>query len=54
MEWGCRPTALEFKILRFFGNNEGRVLSRTELLNEAWGYHKYPSTRTVDAHIFSL
>ena len=23
-------------------------------LNEAWGYHNYPTTRTVDAHIFSL
>jgi DNA-binding response OmpR family regulator len=44
-------TALEFKVLRFFANNEGRVLSRTELLNEVWGYHNYPTTRRVDAHI---
>jgi DNA-binding response OmpR family regulator len=51
---GVPATALELKILRFFGNNEGRVLSRTELLNEAWGYHNYPTTRTVDAHIFGL
>jgi DNA-binding response OmpR family regulator len=30
------------------------VISRTELLNEAWGYTNYPSTRTVDNHIFML
>jgi DNA-binding response OmpR family regulator len=47
-------TALEFKVLRFFANNEGRVLSRTELLNGVWGYHDCPTTRTVDAHILSL
>ena len=47
-------TALEFKVLRFFANNEGRVLSRTELLHEVWGYHSYPNTRTVDTHILGL
>jgi DNA-binding response OmpR family regulator len=47
-------TPLEFKVLSFFAKNEGRVLSRTELLNEVWGYHNYPTTRTVDAHILNL
>ena len=47
-------TALEFKVLRFFAKNEGRAISRTELLNEVWGYRSYPNTRTVDAHILSL
>ena len=47
-------TAQEFKVLRFFANNEGRVFSRTELLSEVWGYNNCPATRTVDAHIFSL
>jgi DNA-binding response OmpR family regulator len=47
-------TALEFKVLRFFAENEGRVFSRTELLREVWGYHNYPTTRTVDAHILGL
>lgn len=47
-------TPQEFKILRFFLNNEARVISRTELLGEVWGYRCYPATRTVDAHILRL
>lgn len=47
-------TALEFKILRFFTQNPGRVISRSKLLNEVWGYENYPSTRTVDNHIWKL
>jgi DNA-binding response OmpR family regulator len=45
---------MEFKVLRFFISNPNRVLSRNELLNEAWGYENYPSTRTVDNHILKL
>jgi DNA-binding response OmpR family regulator len=30
------------------------VISRTELLNEVWGYNNYPTTRTVDTHILRL
>ncbi len=51
------PVALtpqEFKMLRFFLNNKDRVVSRNELLNEVWGYHSYPTTRTVDTHILRL
>lgn len=47
-------TAQEFKILKFFSQNPGRVISRSELLNEVWGYENYPSTRTVDNHIWRL
>jgi len=47
-------TAQEFKLLKFFTQNPGRVLSREELLNEVWGYENYPSTRTVDNHIWKL
>jgi DNA-binding response OmpR family regulator len=47
-------TAQEFKLLRFFTQNPGRVISRTELLNEVWGYEEYPSTRTVDNHVWKL
>lgn len=52
-----RPVALtaqEFKILRFLLQNQERVLSREELLNQVWGYQNYPSTRTVDNHILRL
>ncbi len=47
-------TALEFKLLKFLSTNVGRVLSREELLNVVWGYHTYPTTRTVDNHIMRL
>ena len=47
-------TPQEFKMLRFFLNNPERVISRTELLNEVWGYNNYPTTRTVDTHILRL
>ncbi|MBI4474252.1 MAG: response regulator transcription factor, partial [Acidobacteria bacterium] len=47
-------TAQEFRLLKFFAQHPGRVISRSELLNEVWGYHEYPSTRTVDNHIWKL
>ena len=47
-------TAQEFKVLKFMTQNAGRVLSRQELLNAAWGYFSYPTTRTVDNHILKL
>jgi DNA-binding response OmpR family regulator len=47
-------TAQELKTLKFFVMNPYRVISREELLNEAWGYNNYPSTRTVDNHVLKL
>jgi len=47
-------TAQEFKTLKFLAQNAERVITRDELLNEVWGYHNYPSTRTVDNHILKL
>src|SRR5579884_1861279 len=47
-------TAQEFKTLKFMAQNAERVITREELLNEVWGYHNYPSTRTVDNHILKL
>ena len=44
-------TTQEFKLLKYSGGLRGRVVSREELLNEVWGYHNYPSTRTVDNHV---
>jgi DNA-binding response OmpR family regulator len=43
-----------FHLLKFFTQNPRRVLSRSELLNEVWGYDNYPSTRTVDNHVWKL
>jgi DNA-binding response OmpR family regulator len=47
-------TALEFKTLKFLIANARRVISRDELLNEVWGYHNYPTTRTVDNQVAKL
>lgn len=47
-------TALEFKLLRYFLDNPGIVLSRDTLLSQVWGYNAYPSTRTVDNQILKL
>lgn len=47
-------TAQEFKVLRYFLEHPERVVSREELLNHAWGYLNYPSTRTVDNHVLKL
>jgi DNA-binding winged helix-turn-helix (wHTH) protein len=47
-------TNQEFKTLKCFLLHPDRVFSRDELLNEAWGYENYPSTRTVDNHVLRL
>lgn len=47
-------TPQEFKLLKYFGLNPNRVLSRDQLLSDVWGYDSYPSTRTVDSHILTL
>lgn len=47
-------TAQEFKVLRYFIDNPGRVICRHELLDKVWGYNSYPTTRTVDNQIFKL
>ena len=47
-------TKQEFRTLKCFLLNPERALSRDELLNEAWGYQNYPSTRTVDNHVLKL
>ena len=44
----------EYEILRLLVRSRGEVVSRDRLLNEAWGYEAYPSTRTVDTHIMKL
>jgi two-component system alkaline phosphatase synthesis response regulator PhoP len=34
--------------------NEGRVVSREEILDTVWGYDVYPTTRTIDNYILSF
>ncbi len=47
-------TPREFKLLRQFISNRGRVLTRDKLLAAVWGYNVIPVTRTVDMHIAKL
>jgi two-component system alkaline phosphatase synthesis response regulator PhoP len=44
-------SAREFLLLKYFIEHREATLSRDELLNEVWGYHAMPSTRTVDVHV---
>ena len=47
-------TPLEFKLLLAFTRNRGRVLSRDQLIDLAWGRETYVTGRAVDAHIVNL
>ncbi|ABS61333.1 MULTISPECIES: response regulator transcription factor [Fervidobacterium] len=47
-------TPLEFDLLRFLAENEGKVFSRDVLLDKLWGYDYFGDTRTVDVHIRRL
>ena len=47
-------TAHEFKLLKYFVDNVGKVVTREELLNDVWGYNCYPTTRTVDNQLLKL
>ena len=47
-------SALEFKLLAYFIQNRGALLTRDELLDKVWGYDAMPTTRTVDVHVATL
>jgi len=47
-------TRKEFALLRLLASRDGEVVTRDDLLNEVWGYEKYPTTRTVDNHVAQL
>jgi len=47
-------SGLEFKLLRYFVEHRGALLTRDELLEKVWGYEAMPVTRTVDVHVASL
>jgi len=44
-------SAREFLLLKYFIEHREAKITRDELLNEVWGYHSMPSTRTVDVHV---
>jgi len=47
-------SSLEFKLLRYFVEHRGALISRQELLEKVWGYPAVLQTRTVDVHVASL
>jgi DNA-binding response OmpR family regulator len=54
---GGRPvefSAKEFELLKYFLSHPGETVTRDRLLEDVWGYERYPTTRTVDAHIVRL
>ena len=54
---GGRPvdmTRKEFDLLRYLVEHQGEVITRDRLLDEVWGYDRFPTTRTVDTHILRL
>jgi len=49
-----RVTRKEFDLLVFLVEHRGEVVTRERLLDEVWGYERFPTTRTVDTHILKL
>ncbi|HKC09454.1 MAG TPA: response regulator transcription factor [Methylomirabilota bacterium] len=49
-----RLTRKEFDLLRYLVEHPGEVITRDRLLDEVWGYERFPTTRTVDTHILRL
>ena len=44
----------EFDLLLTLAEHRGRVLSREQILEKAWGFDFYGQTRTVDVHVAHL
>jgi two-component system alkaline phosphatase synthesis response regulator PhoP len=44
-------SALEFKLLSYFLEHRGDLLTRKELLKQVWGHEALLHTRTVDVHV---
>jgi DNA-binding response OmpR family regulator len=44
----------EVEILRFFAENEGKVLSKQAIFDHCWGEKFFPLSRTLDQHISKL
>ena len=47
-------TPREFELMACLMKNAGKVVSREELLRDAWGWEYLTETKTVDTHIKRL
>ena len=44
----------EFRLLEYFMQHVGQVVTRSMLLENVWNYHFDPQTNVIDVHIFRL
>jgi DNA-binding response OmpR family regulator len=44
----------EYRLLKYFIEHRGEVITRDQLLDAVWGYDRFPLSRTVDMHIAKL
>jgi two-component system OmpR family response regulator len=44
----------EYRLLEYLARNEGRVVTRTMLLEQVWDYHFDPGTNVIDVHVSRL
>ena len=44
----------EFELLEYFIVNQGRALTRENILNRVWNYDYYGDARTIDTHVKKL
>lgn len=44
-------TFMEYELLKYLVENQGRVWTREQLLSKVWGYDYFGGARTVDVHI---
>lgn len=47
-------TKTEYALLELLAANPGQPVTRDTILDVVWGYTRFPSTRTVDTHIWRL
>ena len=47
-------TALEFKLLKLFIQERGRILTRDQLLDDIWRAESSPTDRAIDNHVMNL
>ncbi|MBD3257660.1 response regulator [candidate division GN15 bacterium] len=50
----ARLTRKECMVAKYLIERAGQVVSRDQLLDAVWGYHIYPTTRTIDNFILKL
>ncbi len=53
-QWELSVTKKEIDLLRMFMENENKVISRNDILDEVWGKDQFPTTRTIDNYILNF